>query len=106
MGRSTEYFGSQSEKTMQNWLAKEHRSYFSMNKQKGMLEHVGFEVVLEEEAHFCRMLARKTQDSNRSLGIINEKELVLKAIKKHYFKNKLYQIAGKLNLEIYKDTRA
>lgn len=93
-------------KTMQNWLAKEHRSYFSMNKLKGMLEHVGFEVVLEEEAHFCRMLAKKAEDSNSSLKIMKEKVSVLKAIRKHYFKNKLFQIAGKLNIELYKDTRA
>jgi predicted SAM-dependent methyltransferase len=57
-------------KTMQNWLAKEHRSYFSMNKLKEMLEHVGFEVVLEEEAHFCRMLARKIQDSNSRVVLL------------------------------------
>ncbi len=78
-------------KKLDNWLAKEHISYFSMNKLEYIIGKEKFNLIRKEEDIYVRLLAKK---SNKSIDVelINESQAVKKSLAKQRVVNKIYRV--------------
>lgn len=89
-------------KSLNNWLAKEHISYFSPDKLKYLLILNGFKIINQKHLHFVGFLAQKEQKGWAKAEFTGEYDSVKTALRKQKFKNKLIRLKSRFGIKTTK----